>query len=167
MKRLTHPLFIPGLILFLILFIILDSYLLPTSELVEKKSRAYIERTNSSVTRSHETYFFVSETNHHYKVPENVFGKVSEGEPFSIRQSFLLNKPLKISWCKDDHCYIQPMGTMNTTHLSTILFGLLSLFALICILLYFSKADNKISSHWKFVAFGLTLGLFLFYLFFK
>jgi hypothetical protein len=150
-------------VLFIGLLLISDTFLLPLKEIVEIKADGHISRSRTSVHHSYTTYFIISESNHTYNVTEDIWAGTTIGKPFVIFRSFIFHKPVKLSWCEEDNCYIQNIGTMNKTIFSYLTLAFLVAWPLLHFLKLVNTTGKKYGT-WNYLAPILAAATFVFYL---
>jgi hypothetical protein len=153
------------LVLAIAILLISDTFILPTKEITEIKADAHTARTRTKPGRGYTSYFLVSESKHTYNVTEDIWAGVTMGNPFTIYQSFIFHKPVKLSWCEEGHCYIQNIGTMNRPVLSYVAL----LFLLMWPSLHLMKiidVTTKKNDSWHYGALILAPVTLIFYLIF-
>lgn len=163
MNILKRPWFVPTLVLFFITVIAAENFMLPYTKITEIKAGNDFEISRTSPTRSHSTRWLIAESKNRYNVPAPPYNYLSKGDDFIIYRSFIFKKPLKISWCETDGCYIMAIGTMNGNYLSYLVLGALAIWAL-SNLLGIIKPSPVRKGHWNSIAIGVSGALFIFYL---
>jgi hypothetical protein len=150
-------------VLFIGLLLISDTFLLPLKQVVEIKADGHLVTTRTRGHHSYLTYFIISESNHTYNVTEDMWAGITMGNPFTAYRSFIFNKPVKISWCEESGCYIQPMGTMNKTWFSYFTLAFLVAWPLLHFLKLVNTTSKKYDT-WNYLAPILAAATFVFYL---
>jgi hypothetical protein len=154
--------FAPSLVLLFITVIAAENFVFPFSKITEIKAGNDFETSRTSPVRSHSTRWLIAESKRRYKVPAPPYNYLSRGDDFVIYRSFILKKPLKISWCEPDGCYIMNMGTMNH-YLSFLVLGGLAIWAL-ANLLGIIKPSSERNTYGNSAAIGISGALFVFFL---
>ncbi|QEC45704.1 hypothetical protein [Pseudobacter ginsenosidimutans] len=163
MNIIKRPWFAPALVLFFVTVIAAENFILPFTQITEVKEANDFEISRTSPTRSHSTRWLIAASGRRYNVSAPPYNYLSKGDSFIIYRSLIFKKPLKISWCEPDGCYIMAMGTMNGNYISLIALGALAIWALLN-LLGIIKPSPERKGHWNTVAIGISGALFIFYL---
>ena len=143
----------------LISFLIIDLLLLPKIQKIEILDNGTIETSRTDPNDSYESYILLTKEKHRYVVPEYIFNTILIDDEFTIHKTFLFRRTAKISWCKDEYCYIQNIGTFNSHSISYYLLG-----AILVLSLLVSLGLLKLKSVNSFILLGLSVGVFIFYL---
>lgn len=141
-----------------------DNFIFPQHEKTEVLDNGTTERTRTKVTRSYDSYYFLTKAGNKYHVPEYLYNAVLIGDTFQIHKTLIFRKPVRLSWCNTDgRCYTIDIGTINGNYLGYGVMAYLIIYPLLVLLgvLKFTTSGKQAD---VYMCFTVALGTLLFYL---
>lgn len=148
--------------LFLVMLMITDTFILPALKVYE-----VVENGTTSRTRKKRvSYYLQMESKRRYHVTKEVYHGIAIGERCIIDRTLLFRRPIKIAWCKNNNghvwYYVHEIGALNKHFIVFLLLGYLIIWPL-GVITGIINPDASTNPYTKYLHLAATVVSFIYY----